>query len=75
MRKNVLFSDRENVLKTFEITKTIYPNSKKSEQFLKQNAFLTSSWRFFRSNTLEKSVKMIGIYKHTGKVRKSLEMT
>ena len=68
-------SDPENVLKTFEITKTIYPNSERSEQFLKQNAFLTYSWRFIRSNTLEKSVKMIGIYKHTGKVRESLEMT
>jgi len=35
------------------ITKTIYLNREKSEQFLKQNAFLTYFSRFLRSNTLE----------------------
>ena len=28
-------------------------NIEKSEQFLKQNAFLTCSWRFLKTNTLE----------------------
>ena len=37
----------------FEIARTNYSNSESSEQFLKQNAFLTYSWRFFRSNRLE----------------------
>ena len=34
----------------FEITQTSYSNSERSEQFMKQNAFLTYSWRFLRSN-------------------------
>ena len=42
--------------------------------FWQQNAFLTCSWRFLRSNELEqtefKLEKNIGIYKHAGKVRK-----
>ena len=58
----------------FEITRTIYSNSERSEQFLKQNAPLTYSWRFLRSNTLEqlkfKLDKIIWIQKPTGKVRK-----
>ena len=37
----------------FEITRPIYSNSERSDQFLKQNAFLTFSWRFLRSNILE----------------------
>ena len=57
-----------------EITITIYLNRERSEQFLKQNAFLTCSWRFLRSNELEelefKLEKNIGIYKHAGKFRK-----
>ena len=32
--------------KNLEITRTIYSNSERSKQFLKQNAFLTLSWRF-----------------------------
>ena len=57
-------SDREKLLrieaegqefaKSFEITRTW--NSERSEQFLKQNAFLTCSWRFLRSY-----VRKIGI--------------
>ena len=45
---------------------------KRSVQFLKLNAFLTCSWRFLRSNTLEqfKLEKIIGIQKPTGKVKK-----
>ena len=35
---------RPRICKTFEITKTIYSNSERSVQFLKQNAFLTCSW-------------------------------
>ena len=51
------------IRKTFEIQGTdpriceysIYSNSEWSEKFLKQNAFLTYSWRFLRSNiVLEK---------------------
>ena len=58
MRK-ICSSDQEKLLKfeaegrEFEITRTIYSNSKRSEQFLKQNVFLTCSWSFLRSNTLE----------------------
>ena len=39
--------------KNFKITTTIYSNSERSERFLKENTFLTSSWRFFKSNDLE----------------------
>ena len=42
------------------ITRTIYSNSEGSVQFLKQNAFLTCSWRFLRFNIL---------FKPTGKFR------
>ena len=42
-----------NYIPIFEITRTIYSNSESSVQFLKQNAFLTCSWRFLRDNTLE----------------------
>ena len=70
MRKNCS-SDREKLLKfeaeMFEITRTIYSNSERSEQFLVkdfllrrnndnrsgQNAFLTCSWRFLISNKSE----------------------
>ena len=44
---------RPRIGKTFEITRTVYSNSERSEQFLKQNAFLTCSWRFLRSNKWE----------------------
>jgi len=37
----------------FEITRTIQSYSERSEEFLKQNDFLTCSWRFLSSNTLE----------------------
>ena len=59
------FSDQENILKFsafsfsfkfvifFKITRTIDLNRERSVQFLKQNAFLTYSWRFPRSNTLD----------------------
>ena len=40
--------------KEFEISRTIYWNSERAVQFFKQNFFLTCSWRFFRSLTLEK---------------------
>ena len=36
-----------------KITRTIFLNSERSEQFLKQNSFLTCYWRFVRSNILE----------------------
>ena len=64
------------ICKNFEITiTTIYSNIERSEQLLKQNVFLTCSWRFLRSlcNTLEqfkfKLEKIIGIKKPAGKVR------
>jgi hypothetical protein len=57
------FSDREKLLKFedegrelskfFEITRTIYSNSERSDTFLKQHTFLTCYWRFLRSNKLE----------------------
>ena len=34
----------------FEITRTIYSNREKLVQFVKQNGFLTCSWRFLRSD-------------------------
>ena len=37
----------------FEITRTIYLQSERSEQFMKQNAELTYSWRFLRSILIE----------------------
>ena len=37
--------------KNFAVTRTIYWNKQLSEQFLKQNAFLTCSEWFLRSNT------------------------
>ena len=62
MRKNCS-SDREKLLKfeaedgefanKFEITRTIYLKSERSEQFMKQNALLIYSWRFLRSIIIE----------------------
>ena len=49
----------------------IYSNSEWSEQFLKQNVFLTYSWSFFRSNTSNRAIIMIGNQKkYVEKVRK-----
>ena len=44
---------RPRICKIFEITRTIYSNSERSEQFLVTECFLTCSWRFLRSNKLE----------------------
>jgi hypothetical protein len=53
MRK-ICSTDQEKICKIFEITRIIYSNSERSVHFfLKQNAFLTCSWRFLRSITLE----------------------
>ena len=55
-KNNVLVTEKNfwpSICKIFEITRKIYSNSERSEQFLKQNDFLTYFWRFFRSNTLE----------------------
>ena len=41
------------------------------KQFLKQNAFLTCSWRLLRSKTI--IIQMIGAQKPTGKVKKTRE--
>ena len=82
MRKNCS-SDREKVLK-FKAEGREFANFLRSlEQFIqtvkgqnnfwKQNAFLTCSWRFLSINELEqfkfKFEKIIGIEKHEGKVR------
>ena len=40
-------------LQTFEITRTIYSNSERSEQFLVTECFFTCSWRFLRSQKIE----------------------
>ena len=61
------------------LTKLFLPTVRKNcssdrEKLLKQNAFLTCSWRFLIPNQLEQSEfkleKNIGIEKHAGKVRK-----
>ena len=62
MRKNCS-SDQEKLLKIeaegcefanfLRSLKQIYLNRERSEQFSKQNAFLTCSWRFLGLNTLE----------------------
>ena len=44
---------RPRICKIFEIIRTIYSNSKRSEQFLVTKCFLTCSWRFLISNKLE----------------------
>ena len=44
---------RLRICKKIEITWTIYSNNERSEQFLKKEVYLTYSWRFLRSNTLE----------------------
>ena len=49
---------RLRICKIFEINKTIYLNSEWSVQFLKQNAFLTCSWRFFRSSKLSRTIRI-----------------
>ena len=46
-------SDQEKLLRS--LLRPIYSNSEKSERFFKQNAFLTYSWRFLRSKTLEQN--------------------
>ena len=62
VKKNVLVTKKnfwnlrlkaENLQKFFLITRTIYSNSERSNQFLKQIAFLTCSRRFLRLNALE----------------------
>ena len=53
---------------------TIYSNSEGQNNLWQQNAFLTCSWRFLRYNKLErlefKLEKIIGIWKHAGKIGK-----
>ena len=65
---------KPRICKIFEITRTIYSNSERSEQCLETECFLTCSWRFLISNKLEqfkfKLEKIIGIKKHAGKFRK-----
>ena len=60
MKKIVL-----KLLQNVEITRTIYLNSERSVEYLKENAVSTYPWRFLRSITLEqvefKLEKIIGI--------------
>ena len=81
MKKNFL-SDREKLFKLEVEGREFVKNLRSLEQFirtvkdhfLKQNALLTCSWRFLRSNILQqlefRLEKNIGIYKSAGKVRK-----
>ena len=62
-------------MQNFEIIITMYSNSERSEQYLKQDAFLTYSGMFLRSRKLEQFRIQIGknyweLQKHAGKVRK-----
>ena len=64
MRKNILVIEKKKLkFEAEEITRTIYSNSERSEDFWLQNAFLTCSWRFLLNNKLEqlKLEKNIGI--------------
>ena len=72
MRKNCS-TDQENLLK-FEADGSDFAKNFKSqsEQFLKQNVFLTCSWRVLRSNRLKKNTIQIGEkYWDLGTCRKS----
>ena len=51
--KKIVLEIEKNFWKLFKMTKTIYSNSERSVQLLKQNTFLTCSWRFLRSDTIE----------------------
>ena len=49
---------RSRICKCFEIARTIYSTSERSDQFLEQNAFLTCSLRILRSNNILKQLKL-----------------
>ena len=78
------FIDLEKLLKfkakdqIFEINRTNL--FKQVNSIFKQNAFLTCSWRFLRSNTYIRKIriqigkKMIQMYKPTGKVTKQMSL-
>ena len=78
------FIDQKNLLKFkakdqfYESIEQIYSN--RSIQFFKQNAFLTCSWWFLRSNTYIRKIriqiekKRIEMYKPTGKVTKQMSL-
>ena len=51
----------------------LYSNSERSVQFLKQNDFLTYSWMFLRSNTLEQVEFKLEKIIDTATYRKMLE--
>ena len=57
------FSDLENFLrirKIFEITRTIYSNSERSEQLLVTECFFNLAWRFLISKKIRKITILIG---------------
>ena len=75
-KKNVLVIEktseirgwRPRICKHFEVTRTIYSNSERSEQFLVTECFLTCSCRFLRSNKLDRTIEI-----HIGKKYWGLE--
>ena len=80
MRKNC-FSDQEKLMKFKAEGREFAKILRSLEQFdrtvkgrnnfINRILFFTCSWMFLRYNKLEfKSEKIIGIYKHAGKVRK-----
>ena len=76
-KKNLLVIEKNFwSCKIFEISRTIYSNSERSEQLLVTECFLTCSWTFLMFNKLKQFKfnlgKIIGIYKHAGKVGKFL---
>ena len=61
--------------KVFEITRTINSNSESSDQFLKQNAFLTCYWKFLRCIILEQlKLKSLGFRNLQEKLEKVISI-
>jgi len=60
---------KPRICKNFEITRTFFFHRERSVQFLKKNVFLTCFWRLEQFEF--KLLKIIGIWKLTGKVRKN----
>ena len=57
---------RLRIFNNFEIIRTLYSNSERSEQLLKKDAFWTSSWRLNKNSNWKQN----DIYTPTRKVRK-----
>ena len=50
--------DTKKSFRNYLTFRNIYSNSESSVQFLKQNAFLTCSWKFFRSSKLSRTIRI-----------------